>query len=208
MDFNINIKKLKKSQRHRLYKFLKNNKSFSIGVATVSLIFFVLIFYVLFEIRNILSIMIVIILAITYRFIFLMIYSVYNKWALQVVRNNKENLKYNLLDILSITISIIFSEIIGYIFFIIPGIYQTYNFILKYYVYFDYYKYGKPFVLKETHRILSGVRWQFFKLISSFLPAFFICILTFGIGFVYFMPYFSLCTAEFYEKVKIKNILD
>lgn len=203
----MNIKEIKKSQKESLINYLKNNKLRSLLMALISLMVFSSIFVLIFVIQSILSFITAFFIIIIYRFMLLIAYSLYNKWALQIVRGNNKKLVYKFEDIVSITFSAWFSEIVGYSIFIIPGLFATANFTLKYFVYFDYRKYGKPFVVKESSRVLRGWGVEFFKFLISFLPLLLFSFLTCGIGLVYFMPYFSLCSAKFYDEIRIKNVL-
>lgn len=200
----MDIEKLKNRQKRRLYIFLKHNKLNSLIVGLISFVFFASIFAVIYNFRSIISILIGIILFVAYRYIFLTIYSVYNRWSLQIVRKNSNNIEYNIKDIQYLTYMTLISESIGYLFLIIPGIILSFDSSLKYFVYYDYNKLGRPFVVKETHRMLKGIRKDLYRLIISFIPLYLVSILTFGIGFVYYMPYYSLCLADFYEKNKTK----
>lgn len=200
----MDINELKSRQKRRLHIFLRHNKLNSLVVGLISFAFFASIFAIIYNFRSIISILICIILFAAYRYIFLTIFSVYNRWSLQIVRKNSNSIEYNIKDIQYLTYMSLVTEAIGYLFFIIPGIILSFDSSLKYFVYYDYNKFGRPFVVKETHRVLTGVRKDLYKLIISFIPLYLVSILTFGIGFVFYMPYYSLCLADFYDKNKTR----
>ena len=48
-------------------------------------------------------------------------------------------------------------------------------------------------------KLMRGHKWQFFVLCLSFIGWILLCILTFGIGFLWLGPYFQTTMAAFYE---------
>ena len=50
--------------------------------------------------------------------------------------------------------------------------------------------------------MMDGFKWRLFCLQLSFIGWAFLCVLTFGIGYLWLIPYMQTSTAAFYEDVK------
>ena len=50
--------------------------------------------------------------------------------------------------------------------------------------------------------MMSGNKWRLFKLNFSFIGWSLLCVLTFGIGTLFLIPYINAATAEFYVELK------
>jgi uncharacterized membrane protein len=49
---------------------------------------------------------------------------------------------------------------------------------------------------------MYGYKWKFFCLHLRFLGWVLVCILTFGIGFLWLIPYVKVSVAKFYDDIK------
>lgn len=56
--------------------------------------------------------------------------------------------------------------------------------------------------LKESMRITKGHKGQLFVLGLSFIPWYLLGMITFGIAFIYVVPYISTTIANFYKELK------
>ena len=54
--------------------------------------------------------------------------------------------------------------------------------------------------------MMKGNKWRLFKLSFSFIGWGILCVLTFGVGTFFLMPYINAAFAEFYVELKNKQI--
>lgn len=59
--------------------------------------------------------------------------------------------------------------------------------------------------VNESERLMKGNRTRYFCLSISFIGWAFLSILTFGIGFIWLIPYIQVSTVEFYKMIKEEN---
>ena len=59
--------------------------------------------------------------------------------------------------------------------------------------------------IKQSKEMMYGNKWRYFCLGLSFIGWIFLCILTFGIGFLWLNPYVSAAYAAFYDEISGKN---
>jgi len=94
---------------------------------------------------------------------------------------------------------------IGFILFIIPGIIvalalsQTW-FILAENPSLDPYE-----AVIKSKNMMKGYKWKFFKIGLRLFGLGLLCLLTFGIGFLWLIPYQHVVYAKFYEELKLAN---
>lgn len=85
---------------------------------------------------------------------------------------------------------------------IIPGIVMSYSYAMIDYVLAENPDMNAREALAESRRIMRGNRWKLFCLQLSFIGPALLCILTLGIGLIWFVPYESATMAVFYEEAK------
>lgn len=85
---------------------------------------------------------------------------------------------------------------------IIPGIVMSYSYAMIDYVLAENPDMNAREALAESRRIMRGNRWKLFCLQLSFIGPMLLCILTLGIGLIWFVPYESATMAVFYEEAK------
>jgi len=86
--------------------------------------------------------------------------------------------------------------------FIIPGIVAAISYSQTFFILAD--KKGTKGVdaLDESKAMMYGFRWKFFCLGMRFFGWFILSILTFGIGFLWLIPYAQVSLANFYKDLK------
>jgi uncharacterized membrane protein len=57
--------------------------------------------------------------------------------------------------------------------------------------------------MKKSRKMMYGYKWKYFCLLCRFFGWFLLCILTFGIGYLWLGPYIRVSAAKFYEELKI-----
>ena len=82
---------------------------------------------------------------------------------------------------------------------IIPGIIATYRYSLCFYVLADHPEMGIMDALNESKRMMKGNKWKMFCLNLSFIGWGLLGCLTFGIGFLWLLPYMQVSVVAFYD---------
>lgn len=87
-------------------------------------------------------------------------------------------------------------------FLIVPGIIKFYSYAMVPYVMLDNpeMRYGKA--VRESRRIMRGYKFKLFIFHLSFTGWFVLSVLSFGIGFLWLIPYIYTSKAQFYEDIK------
>lgn len=89
--------------------------------------------------------------------------------------------------------------------FVIPGIVKQYSWSMAYYVKIDHPDYDWRACLDESKRITMGHKGELFLLDLSFIGWAIVCVFTFGIGYLWLIPYMTATKAEYYEVLRGKD---
>lgn len=85
---------------------------------------------------------------------------------------------------------------------IIPGIIKAFSYALTPYIIMDEPELTAKQAIARSCEIMQGRRWKLFCLYLSFIGWGILCLLTFGIGFLWLVPYMNASVAAFYEDVR------
>lgn len=88
---------------------------------------------------------------------------------------------------------------------LIPGIIKSLSYSMAFYVLADNPQMSAMEALNESKEIMKGHKWEFFVLNLSFILWILLGAITFGLGFIYVMPYMRATTANFYNSIKVKT---
>ena len=86
--------------------------------------------------------------------------------------------------------------------FIIPGIIAALRHAMAYYILHDNPELSGMAALNESKEMMDGYKGKLFGLYLSFIGWGILCMLTFGIGFLWLLPYMKSSEANFYEELK------
>ena len=93
---------------------------------------------------------------------------------------------------------------------IIPGIIKGISYSQVNYIRVENPDMGIMECIKESERIMQGHKWDYFVLQLSFLGWHILCVLTFGLLYIYVLPYFTMTKTLFYRQInpkyKVENI--
>ncbi len=89
--------------------------------------------------------------------------------------------------------------------FVIPGIVKQYSYSMAFYIKVDHPDYDWRACLNESKRITMGHKGELFMLDLSFIGWAFVCVFTFGIGYLWLIPYVNATKAEYYEALRGKD---
>ena len=95
-----------------------------------------------------------------------------------------------------------FRVFLGAICFVIPGIVMSYSYAMVDFVLADNPEMNAREALAESRRIMRGNRFKLFCLQLSFIGPALLCVLTLGIGFIWYLPYYNATMAAFYSEAK------
>lgn len=85
---------------------------------------------------------------------------------------------------------------------IIPGIMKAFSYALTPYILLDEPELTAKQAISRSCEIMQGRRWKLFCLYLSFIGWGILCLLTFGIGFLWLVPYMNASVAAFYEDAR------
>lgn len=86
--------------------------------------------------------------------------------------------------------------------FIIPGIIASLSYSMTFYIMADDPTIRPQQALDKSKKMMNGYKWKFFCLGLRFIGWFILCMITFGIGFLWLIPYIQVSAAKFYEDLK------
>ena len=85
---------------------------------------------------------------------------------------------------------------------IIPGIMKAFSYALTPYIIMDEPELTARQAITRSSEIMQGRRWKLFCLYLSFIGWGILCLLTFGIGVLWLVPYMNASVAAFYEDAR------
>lgn len=85
---------------------------------------------------------------------------------------------------------------------IIPGIMKAFSYALTPYILLDEPELTAKQAISRSCEIMQGRRWKLFCLYFSFIGWGILSVLTFGIGFLWLVPYMNASIAAFYEDAR------
>ncbi|MBN1995930.1 DUF975 family protein [candidate division KSB1 bacterium] len=81
----------------------------------------------------------------------------------------------------------------------IPGIIAAYSYSMMFYIIADNPEIGALEAITRSKQMMNGNKWKLFCLSLRFLGWAILCIFTFGIGFLWLLPYILTSYVHFYE---------
>lgn len=89
--------------------------------------------------------------------------------------------------------------------FLIPGIIKTYSYSMTNYILKDKLEKGESVTvtqaITESRQLMNGHKWEYFVLQLSFIGWAMLANLTFGIGYLWLVPYIETTNAAFYQNL-------
>ena len=84
---------------------------------------------------------------------------------------------------------------------IVPGIIAVYSYAMVPYILEEKPNYSVGRAMRTSKKIMKGHKWQLFCLRFSFLGWYVLCIVTFGLAFLYAGPYINAAETVFYNEI-------
>jgi uncharacterized membrane protein len=88
---------------------------------------------------------------------------------------------------------------------IIPGIIASFRYAMAWYILHDNPEIRAIDAIRQSKAMMQGYKGQLFLLYLSFIGWFILCILSFGIGFLWLLPYIQSSSSAFYENLKAQS---
>ncbi len=135
----------------------------------------------------------------------------FSSYLLVVVRNKVENADIELLldgfrnslvtSIVSYLLASLFL-ILWSLLLIIPGIIKSFSYSMVPYIVADNPKIDAIAAITKSREMMDGNKLRLFKLYFSFIGWYILALLTFGIGFLFLMPYVKTAVTNFYVEMQ------
>jgi len=90
---------------------------------------------------------------------------------------------------------------LGFICLIIPGIYLAFSFKMTMLIIADNPTIGPLDALKRSHSLMNGNKMKYFFMMCRFIGWFILSCCTFGVGFLWLVPYVHISDAKFYDDI-------
>lgn len=100
------------------------------------------------------------------------------------------------------------SVFIGLVLFIIPGIILALMFSQAYFIAVENPELSAIKCLSKSTSMMKGHKRDLFVLTLSFIGWLLVCIITLGIGFLWYVPYYQMTLTNFYLELNKKEVLD
>lgn len=85
---------------------------------------------------------------------------------------------------------------------LVPGIVALLNYSMSFYILHDNPSLCPREILKQSKELIYGYRLNLLRLYLSFIGWTIVSILTFGVGFIWLIPYIKTTTANFYDQLR------
>lgn len=98
--------------------------------------------------------------------------------------------------------------VIGYILLIIPGIMIAFSLVMVSYLLADSKETNTSEarnIIRQSREMMNGYKMDYFIFELSFIGWYFLGIITFGIAYIYVIPYFTFANTLYYQRLKEKR---
>ena len=86
---------------------------------------------------------------------------------------------------------------------IVPGIIAAISYSQTFYILIEDDSIEPLDAIEKSKQLMNGFKWKYFCLCFRFLGWALLCVLTFGIGFLWLAPYMQVSFARFYDDLKL-----
>lgn len=101
---------------------------------------------------------------------------------------------------------IVIFTILWFMLLIVPGFVALLKYSMAFYIMRDNPEIGALEAIRQSKELMYGHKTRFFFLWLSFIGWFILGIVTFGLGFLYLLPYYNATKAHFYEDLLEKKL--
>lgn len=90
--------------------------------------------------------------------------------------------------------------------FIFPAYIAIFRYSMTFYIIADEPELSGAAAIKKSKEMMKGHKWELFVLLFSFFWWYILGIITFGLAYIYIIPYIEATVVNFYEKIKTENV--
>ena len=90
--------------------------------------------------------------------------------------------------------------------FIFPAYIAIFSYSMTFYIIADNPSISGSEAIKKSKEMMKGHKWELFVLLFSFFWWYILGIITFGLAYIYIIPYIEATVVNFYEKIKTENV--
>ena len=88
---------------------------------------------------------------------------------------------------------------------IVPGIIKAFAYSMATYISYDHPELSANECIDRSMDMMKGHKWELFVLYLSFIGWALLCLPTFGIGYLWLIPYVNVTVSKFYEELKAQE---
>ena len=89
--------------------------------------------------------------------------------------------------------------------FIFPAFIAIFRYSMTFYIIADNPSISGSEAIKKSKEMMKGYKWELFVLLFSFFLWYVLGVITFGLAYIYVIPYVEATVINFYEKIKPEN---
>lgn len=89
--------------------------------------------------------------------------------------------------------------------FIFPAFIAIFRYSMTFYIIADNPSISGSEAIKKSKEMMKGHKWELFVLLFSFFWWYVLGVITFGLAYIYVIPYVEATVVNFYEKIKPEN---
>lgn len=90
--------------------------------------------------------------------------------------------------------------------FIFPAYIAIFRYSMTFFIIADEPELSGAAAIKKSKEMMKGHKWELFVLLFSFFWWYILGIITFGLAYIYIIPYIEATVVNFYEKIKTENV--
>ena len=133
-------------------------------------------------------------------------------FAIEVVRTNKGNFgtgfngfkQFGAAFVAALLMTLFTS--LWALLFVFPAYIAIFRYSMTFFIIADEPELSGAAAIKKSKEMMKGHKWELFVLLFSFFWWYILGIITFGLAYIYIIPYIEATVVNFYEKIKIENV--
>lgn len=129
-------------------------------------------------------------------------------FSLSLARNEEARIEQifdgfqNFVTALVAYLLVVIYSILWLLLLIIPGVIAMLSYSMTFFIIAENPTIGANEAIDKSKTMMDGHKMKYFRLMLRFLGLALLCVLTLGIGFLWFIPYIHVTNAKFYDDIK------
>ena len=133
-------------------------------------------------------------------------------FAIEVVRTNKGNFgtgfngfkQFGAAFVAALLMTLFTS--LWALLFVFPAYIAIFRYSMTFFIIADEPELSGSAAIKKSKEMMKGHKWELFVLLFSFFWWYILGIITFGLAYIYIIPYIEATVVNFYKKIKTENV--